>query len=234
MNAKPVGRPRGKSARQREVQALVAAGVPELEAFTRAGFKYPAREVKRQAATIAESQGTDPREVLRRVAKYGSTADRVAACSALLNLALAGSGRTTVNNQGLILWTEFEDAPSLADVVATAITDLTAEASSVVDDDAEFARAHLKTIISDLHTQDSTAVSAARALLRDNPEPAATKEPQEACDGLILALPDNGRARFHPPRVLKVNASRVDEFLETLNNNAQPMAAANKDQAEAT
>jgi ABC-type bacteriocin/lantibiotic exporter with double-glycine peptidase domain len=63
---------------------MVAEGVPPLEAATRAGYKYPHRELKRQVATVAEANGKSPLEVLEAVAKYGAPADVVSACAALL------------------------------------------------------------------------------------------------------------------------------------------------------
>jgi hypothetical protein len=65
---------------------LIAQGVEPLQAFTQAGFAYPAREVKRQAGAVAEAQGKDPMQVLVDVARYGSPVDVVAACAAILRV----------------------------------------------------------------------------------------------------------------------------------------------------
>jgi hypothetical protein len=78
------GRPKGSSSKQRMAQALIAEGVQPLEAFARAGYDYPGRELKRQAGTVAEAQGKDPLAVLEAVARYGAPADAIAACAAIL------------------------------------------------------------------------------------------------------------------------------------------------------
>lgn len=80
------GRPRGTSPKQQHFRQLVAQGVPELRALELAGYTHPERELKRQVAHVAEAKGADPREVLRRVAQFGSTSDRISACAKLLAL----------------------------------------------------------------------------------------------------------------------------------------------------
>lgn len=67
---------RRREKREREVQALVAAGVPELDALTRAGFKDSAQELFRRR--MAE---------VHRAAWDGSPDDLRAACCALLKVA---------------------------------------------------------------------------------------------------------------------------------------------------
>lgn len=97
---KPIGRPRGSS-RQSVARELIAQGVAPVEAFARAGFKCPGREVKRRAGAVAEAQGKSPLEVLEQVARYGSPADAVSACAAIL--AVCGDEPADGNESGTTL-----------------------------------------------------------------------------------------------------------------------------------
>jgi hypothetical protein len=84
---RPVGRPRGSSAKLNDARALIAAGVEPLTALMQAGYTNPRRAYATHAAPIAQSQGLDPIKVAENIARFGLPPDQINACDLLLKLA---------------------------------------------------------------------------------------------------------------------------------------------------
>lgn len=214
----PIGRPKGATRKQRMAKALIAEGVQPLEAFTRAGFAYPGRELKRQAASVAEAQGCSPIETLLNIAEFGEPSDVVAACTGLLahpdssdptssavvptlhivppnpaNLGLVPEGRDVFDTvqQAVDAWFESRESTRLTGA----------------DNPANYARARLSALLADKNAvKYQTLVAAAKALLRDNRPPEA--EATTASDTSVAAflIPFNGRGPIPQGSVLVVRS----------------------------
>lgn len=187
------GRPRGRSPRQLAVQADIAAGMQPLAAFAKHGFRYPDREVKRQAAVIAEAAGFDPLDVCRNIAKYGSDDAKVTACAVLLTHASPSANATNETHSGGHVIIVPLGAP--ADFVEREIERRENEhkIDRAESDDFTFAKGVLTEICSNPRSRDFVAVRAAKTLLSEH---ATMHQPKAAASNSApyMVFLDNGRA----------------------------------------
>lgn len=217
-------------------QELIAQGVEPLQAFTQAGFAYPAREVKRQAGAVAEAQGKDPLAVLEQVARYGAPADAVNACGVLLAL---GDDAPGIGSKMLVVeWVRPEPRGDVAapppsfnkpdgmiaeaevlegeriynsvDEIIEAYYSAAATAESTSQSLASFARARLRALLMDSSVKDQQLVSAAKALLRETPK----RKPTPTAERTLFVVPYNYRGPVGPHEYFFVRAPSAQTVQE--------------------